>query len=998
MKQIFTFILLCFGFGAVAQTTSRTQSAITPGNIVVLRIGDGVSALSSAAFPVFLEERTTGGTLVQTIALPTAINGANYALTLSGSGTSEGALTMSSNGSYITLGGYNAAPGTAAIAGTNTATVLRSIALVDMAGGINTATALDAFSAGNIRSVVTVDGTAFWAAGSISGIRYITAGAATNSHTQLSVSPTNNRVVNIFNNQLYCSAASGFFQSIYSIGTGLPTTSGQTSTSLPGMPVVAGPSPYAYSMNAAGTVAYVADDRAIASGGGVQKWTFSAGTWSLAYTLSTGLTAGCRGLAVDWIGSNPVITVTNTPTSANSLFMATDAGASSAFTNIATAGTNTVYRGVVMIPLTPIWTGATSTNWSTASNWNINAVPSTNASVIIPSGTTNAPTNNGLVTVTDLTIAAGVTLTNNGLLNVKGNLANNGSITGTTNINGTLAQAISGIGTVLNMTINNAAGASIASGSSKLNVTNTLTLTAGLLTTNDNLVLKSSNSLTGKIATITGGSIAGKVTQERFVPGKGSRSWSLLASPFNQTISSSWQQQVYITGAGTGGSVCPSLSSNSNGFDATLTNAPSMYIYDGSKTVGSRWTSVSGTGISLQAGTGYRMNIRGPKSTGCTLLDGSVTTTDDVVLSSTGALSAANKNLGSFTTSLLNNGVTGGSNDNYLFAGNPYPSPISFSALQTGNNTGTGITTNYAIFAPGNTVGNYAFWNGLTFTGGNTGLSDANGDIIANGQGFFVQAQTAGAGVTLNWDEGMKSASSFNGYFRELNGNRLRIGYLLANGSKADEIMVQFADKGTVTELNNEDVPSMNSGTQYLKSLKAGTGLAFNTRNSSFSQDTVHLQVVSSTTGQFKLSFYDFDQLVQHTQANIYLLDSYTGSAQLMNNNKEYPFTVDMAIAATQGNNRFAVVFSKPITINPSIASSIRAYPNPVVDQLTIELPTLAIGSYNIRLLDIAGKLLTEQKAKATTILGMGRLTSGSYILEVTNGKGEKQVQKIIKD
>ena len=51
-------------------------AGFTPGDIVVERVGNGGAALSSASQAVFLNEYTPTGTLVQSIALPTAVSGA----------------------------------------------------------------------------------------------------------------------------------------------------------------------------------------------------------------------------------------------------------------------------------------------------------------------------------------------------------------------------------------------------------------------------------------------------------------------------------------------------------------------------------------------------------------------------------------------------------------------------------------------------------------------------------------------------------------------------------------------------------------------------------------------------------------------------------------------------------------------------------------------------------------------------------------------------------
>jgi hypothetical protein len=648
---------------------------------------------------------------------------------------------------------------------------------------------------------------------------------------------------------------------------------------------------------------------------------------------------------------------------------------------------------------TPRWVGTTSTDWNTASNWNPASVPVSSDPVTIPSGTPNEPNNSGTTAMFSLDIASGATVTNSGTINVKTALTNNGSIIGTGQIilYGGSTQAITGTGTITNLTLNNSSGASISSG--MVSITGTLTLTSGILTTGGFLTLKSTATGTARIAAITSGSISGNITQERYIPAKAGRTWSLVASPFTQNIGSAWQQQVHITGAGTGGTVCPAFTAHSNGFDATIANAASMMVYDGTKPVNTRWTSIAGTNaVNLSAGIGYRMNIRGPRSLGCPLLDGTVNTVIAATLSSTGTLSNANKNMGSFTIGLLNNGNATIANDNYLLTGNPYPSQISFSALQTANNGASGINNGYAIYAPGNTVGNYAFWNGSTFTGGNTGLSDATGDIIANGQAFFVQGKLAGADINLNWTEAMKTASVNNGYFRtQSNPNWLRIGYVLANGNKADEIMVEFASNASSTAMNEGDIVSINTGTQNLKSFKAGRELAFNTRNLDFVNDTVMLNVASTSNGNFKLSFYDFDEFAAGTNAKIYLLDKYTGISQLMNANKEYPFTVNTADAASFGAGRFAVVFNKPVPVTIPVAINVKAYPSPFAGQLTVELPQLATGNYTVTLTDMFGRTVLQQQTKNTVVLKTGKLAVGTYLLEVTNPKGEKFTQKIIK-
>jgi hypothetical protein len=348
-KKLSVLILIFVSFCSL--TKSRvTKAPITTGNLVVLRVDGAGAALSTASASVFLDEYNTAGVLNQSIAVPTSISGANLALTCAGSSTAEGQMTRSADGRYLLFAGYNAAPGTASIAGTTSAATNRVVGRLDIAtGAINTTTGLNVYaSAGNVRCAASTNGTDIWICSSNGGVGYTTLGA--NTSVQLSITPTNNRNVNIFNNQLYISTASGVFQGLSSIGTGTPLMAGQITTLLSGFPTTTGPSPYSFSIKpTTGNIAYVADDRALASGGGVQKWTLTAGVWSLTYTLTTSLTAGVRGLSVDWSGANPVLygTTADVPTK---LIKITDAGVASSATTLATAATNTAFRGIAFIP------------------------------------------------------------------------------------------------------------------------------------------------------------------------------------------------------------------------------------------------------------------------------------------------------------------------------------------------------------------------------------------------------------------------------------------------------------------------------------------------------------------------------------------------------------------------------------------------------------------------------------------------------------------------
>ncbi|MDD1751234.1 MAG: hypothetical protein LUO89_15330, partial [Methanothrix sp.] len=192
------------------------------------------AAPTSTSTAVFLEERNiSDGSLVRTIAMPTAMSGNNQPFTMSGSASSEGQLTTSVDGHSVVLTGFAAAPGVTKIASTSTdGGALRVVARVDSAGNVDTTTEVATFDGFDIRAAATVDGGSFWAvgagasdAGGNAGVQYVLVGSTGASTNILSV-PANTRTVGIYGGQLYMGTSFTPNNGINTVGTGLPTTGG----------------------------------------------------------------------------------------------------------------------------------------------------------------------------------------------------------------------------------------------------------------------------------------------------------------------------------------------------------------------------------------------------------------------------------------------------------------------------------------------------------------------------------------------------------------------------------------------------------------------------------------------------------------------------------------------------------------------------------------------------------------------------------------------------
>jgi hypothetical protein len=236
--------------------------AFSPGDLVIYRVGDESAPLANTGNPVFLDEYTTNGDFVQTIAVPSTASGTNHPLIASGTAESEGMLTRSVDGRYLLLTGYGVAPPSAVkLADTAAADVPRVIGRVGFDGKVDTSTVLSDFSDGNNpRAAVSPDGLRIWLAGAAGGVRYTTFGAS--SSQQLSTDSKNVQFVGIFGGQLYASSQKGDLR-IATVGSGLPTTAGQSMVNLPGFPTVGAPDGFFFA-DLDGTpgfdTLYVADD------------------------------------------------------------------------------------------------------------------------------------------------------------------------------------------------------------------------------------------------------------------------------------------------------------------------------------------------------------------------------------------------------------------------------------------------------------------------------------------------------------------------------------------------------------------------------------------------------------------------------------------------------------------------------------------------------------------------------------------------------------------
>ena len=560
---------------------------------------------------------------------------------------------------------------------------------------------------------------------------------------------------------------------------------------------------------------------------------------------------------------------------------------------------------------TASWTGSVSTDFYNASNWQNNIVPDSTTNILIASGLPRYPVlNTGVRTIINtLTIQSGsaFTVNNTDTLQINGSISNSGIVTvnGTASYNGNLAQTIAANtflnNTVNNLLINNAAGVTLAG---TLSIKGTLTPQMGTLNTGGFLILNSDSISTARIGIVTG-TIVGNVTVQRYIPSKVSRKYSFIGSSVLESVRDGWQKQIYLTGNGSGGTICGLNGNqyNSNGFDVTQTNSPTMFTYHAVPVNGSRWVSIPNTtNTNLLPGIGYKLNIRGNRSSSkvsCInqLTSLNPTAPEAVTLSTTGTI----------TTGDLNITLNDTAANKYTLLANPYPCQISFASFQGDNANLNNKMWTYSPF--GN--GNYTTLSQGIVVNAAAGYDNTSGAIIASGQAFFVEANANG---NVTFHEMHKSNSSIPNtkYFDSTNDSLIRIGLMTPNQILLDETVIRINSNGKKQYAPTIDAESFNSAAQTLAILKGNNRIAIATYPNNQTVDTISLSVSSTAVGAYQLSLSDFQPLL--TNNTITLMDNFFHSNQNISINTVYGFNIT-SDTSSQGNNRFKIVITKNQTL-----------------------------------------------------------------------------------
>ena len=383
LSRIFLGAAVATAIGTLAPAASADTaiSTLTPGDLVVLRVGDGTNPDTTSTTTqeaVYLDEYTTAGGYVGTINVPST---GGSALTLPGDGDNQhqGLLSLSGNGQYMTFAGYQVSLGSADAnaAGGNDQPVIGILNLAT--GALTTNTVVNSYGPGSsnpyIRGAYSIDGTSFWTFGKFAssgatsngGLAYVT-GTGTTATTTTVEGFADWRDVTVANGQLYGGTGSSSVgnHAPYQISTGLPTTNlgnsltnntqlgnypgGQSASALALLHVPDD----ANSQNGL-NVMYTIGDQATA---GIVKYFFDGTAWENQTDVSLNATdvVNPTGLVAVADPSNPAW-VDITVTGQNGIYTYVDetgfngAIPANAFTLAAAAPANEQFRGVAIVPV-----------------------------------------------------------------------------------------------------------------------------------------------------------------------------------------------------------------------------------------------------------------------------------------------------------------------------------------------------------------------------------------------------------------------------------------------------------------------------------------------------------------------------------------------------------------------------------------------------------------------------------------------------------------------
>jgi hypothetical protein len=683
------------------------------------------------------------------------------------------------------------------------------------------------------------------------------------------------------------------------------------------------------------------------------------------------------------------------------------------------------------------WTGTTSTDWSTASNWNPSSVPTSITNVYIPSGLSNYPVLSTGVSISELTMEAGSSLDLATFdLAITGDLFNSGAISGTgvLELNGSSLQEISGSGTVHDIKINNSSGGvAIGTGSTnKMYVTGVYTPTSGLLTTNGNLIFRSTSSqegVVGTAGTCPTEPISGDVTVEKYIPAKRAFRFLTPGVTSSTTINANWQEGSSISttagypfAGGTSqnptsgyGTHITGVGGAANGFDVSLANSPSIFTFDASSYAWVAEANTHGAGNILQRGEAYRLFVRGDRGVN---LNTDLETPTATTLRTTGVLKVCESMTFTTTSPVV---PLSSAASRFSFIGNPYRSVVDWHLVSK-----TNVEENLYYWDPtvsgSNGRGAYVTYNQATVS--NNMVGSAVDRYIQPGQAFFVRNK-ADVGVsvipsvTFDASDIVGVSPSHTSIFgtrdQAVAGEavlgteevltsgieKIHVSLFIKNkmgSGPADGFLVAYG-RGFSDNYGREDAMKFSNPDENISALYKGNrqsilGLA-SVASNVVKSDTIPISLSNLYTGAYVLKV-SIDKHVR-PEREMFVLNRVNGQHYRVDPEKGLDLEFSAALGEKTKDDLALVVNSRAVVAPIALSKELVVYPNPTVNGvmgLLVPLsaePSDAFGrqarveirTVNHRLV-IKTQVALDERGSST--VNIASLSAGMYVVRVEVG------------
>ena len=466
--------------------------------------------------------------------------------------------------------------------------------------------------------------------------------------------------------------------------------------------------------------------------------------------------------------------------------------------------------------------------------------------------------------------------------------------------------------------------------------------------------MSSTASKTGTIAPIGTGIISGNVTVERYIPAT-ARQYRLLSPAVTTStyIQANWQE-------GGTGDAFPGygthLTGTGAGFDATTSNASSIFTHANSGA--GAWTALTNTSTSnkLTAGSPYLVYVRGSR------IASNITASpanDATTLRATGTLATGTQIVAGLNATA----------DGFSLIGNPYQAQVDMSAV-LGASTDL-VTGFYYVLNPAN--GAYSTHQFST----STNTTGSASKYLQPGQACFVKTVSMPSGTpTLSFTEANKSeALAQTAVFKTKSAsNILRVSlYDVTKVDAVDGLIVSF-DANETNNVNDNDASKLINFNESIATLNNSKLLSIESRALPTATDVIPLNITKYNGTSYTLKVQG-----SGLTETPYLVDNFTTTTTEIpvDGTLDYAYTVDATNAATTDASRFKLIYAKTLGTNTNAIAGFALYPNPSKS-----------NSFNVVVPQSSSKAsITVSNLLGQKIFSQTDLNSGATAITVSNAK-----------